>query len=127
MTTGESLSGSEKVRGLQAVLHAALHTGLESAGHARRFRSEIVNYVDDLCVLGKAPAADMLAVVERLTAGLKLSVNERKTRCLRCPEETFEFLGNRIGATIDHMRKGPILAPDPARRASRAPAARSAT
>ena len=28
---------------------------------------------------------------------LKLPVNERKTRCLRCPEEALEFLGYRIG------------------------------
>ena len=71
--------------------------GWKVLGYARHFRSEIVNYADDLCVLGKAPAADMLAVVERLMAGLKLAVNERKTRCLRCPEESFEFLGYRIG------------------------------
>ena len=65
--------------------------------HARRYRSEIVNYADDLCVLGKAPAAEMLATVERLMAGLKLPVNERKTRCLRGTDEAFEFLGYRIG------------------------------
>ena len=33
------------------------------------FRSEIVNYADDLCVLGKAPAADMLAALKRLMGG----------------------------------------------------------
>ena len=69
--------------------------GWKTLGHARRFRAEIVNYADDLCVLGKAPAAETLAAVGRLVAGLKLAVNERKTRCLRCPEEAFEFLGYR--------------------------------
>ena len=64
---------------------------------ARRFRAEIVNYADDICVLGKAPAADMLMAVRRLMDGLKLPINERKTRCLRCPEDAFEFLGYRIG------------------------------
>ena len=59
--------------------------GWKALGHARRFRAEIVNYADDFCVLGKAPAAEMLTAVERLVAGLKLTVNERKTRCLRCP------------------------------------------
>ena len=63
-----------------------LHAGWKALGHARRFRAEIVNYADDFCVLGKAPAAETLAAVERLVAGLKLTVNERKTRCLRCPE-----------------------------------------
>ncbi len=71
--------------------------GWKTLGHARRFRAEIVNYADDLCVLGKAPAAEMLAAVERLVTGLKLTVNERKTRCLRCPEEPMEFLGYRFG------------------------------
>ena len=71
--------------------------GWKALGHARRFRAEIVNYADDLCVLGEAPAAEMLAAVERLMDGLKLAVNERKTRCLRCPEEPMEFLGYRFG------------------------------
>ena len=39
----------------------------------------------------------MLAVVNRLMARLKLPVNAQKTRCLRCPEESLEFLGYRIG------------------------------
>ena len=71
--------------------------GWKVLGHARRYRSEIVNYADDFCVLGKAPAAEMLAAVRRLMEALKLPVNERKTRCLRCPEEPMVFLGYRIG------------------------------
>ncbi len=71
--------------------------GWKALGHARRFGAEIVNYADDFCVLGKAPAAEMLAVVNRLMERLKLPVNVRKTRCLRCPEEPLEFLGYRIG------------------------------
>ena len=71
--------------------------GWKMLGHARRFGAEIVNYADDFCVLGKAPAAEMLAAVNRLMERLKLPVNARKTRCLRCPEEPIEFLGYRIG------------------------------
>ncbi len=71
--------------------------GWKQLGYARRFRAEIVNYADDFCVLGKAPAAEMLAVVNRLMERLKLPVNARKTRCLRCPEEPMVFLGYRIG------------------------------
>ena len=87
--------------------------GWKTLGFARRFRSEIVNYADDLCVLGKAPAAEMLAAVERLMAGLKLPVNERKTRCLRCPEETFEFLGFRVGRNYRPFGKGPYIGTRP--------------
>ena len=87
--------------------------GWKVLGYARRFRSEIVNYADDLCVLGKAPAADMLSVVERLMAGLKLAVNERKTRCLRCPEEAFEFLGYRVGRIHRPTGKGSYIGTRP--------------
>ncbi len=38
---------------------------------------------------------------------LKLPVNERKTRCLRCPEEPFEFLGYRLGRNYRPSGKGP--------------------
>ena len=71
--------------------------GWKALGYARRFGAEIVNYADDFCVLGKAPAAEMLAVVNRLMERLKLPVNAQKTRCLRCSEEPLEFLGYRIG------------------------------
>ncbi len=73
--------------------------GWKLKGYARRFGAEIVNYADDFCVLGKAPAAEMLAAVNRMMGVLKLPVNARKTRCLRCPQEPFEFLGYRIGWT----------------------------
>ena len=71
--------------------------GWKALGHARRFEAEIVNYADDLAVLGKAPAASMLAAVEALMERLKLTVNAEKTRCCRVPEEPIEFLGYRIG------------------------------
>lgn len=89
--------------------------GWKTLGHARRFRAEVVNYADDLCVLGKAPAAETLAAVERLVAGLKLAVNERKTRCLRCPEEAFEFLGYRIGRNYRPHGEGTYIGTRPSK------------
>ncbi len=71
--------------------------GWKQLGYARRFGAEVVNYADDFCVLGKAPAAVMLAAVVRLMERLKLPVNVRKTQCIRCPENPIEFLGYRIG------------------------------
>ncbi len=71
--------------------------GWKKLGYARWFCAEVVNYADDLCVLSKAPAAEVRAVVERLMGRLKLPINGRKTRCLRCPEESFEYLGYRVG------------------------------
>ena len=71
--------------------------GWKVLGYARRFNAEIVNYADDLVVLGKAPSADMLTAFESLMQRLKLTVNAEKTRCCRVPEEPIEFLGYRIG------------------------------
>ena len=89
--------------------------GWKALGHARRFRAEIVNYADDFCVLGKAPAAEMLTAVERLMASLRLPVNERKTRCLRCPEAPLEFLGYRIGRTYRPTGKGAYIGTRPSK------------
>ncbi len=80
--------------------------GWKTLGYAQRFRAEIVNYADDLCVVSKAPAAEVLAAVERLMERLKLPVNERKTRCLRCPEEAFEYLGYRVGRNYRASGRG---------------------
>ena len=71
--------------------------GWKVLGYARRFEAEVVNYADDIVVLGKAPSADMLSAVESLMIRLKLTVNAEKTRCCRVPEESFDFLGYRIG------------------------------
>ena len=89
--------------------------GWKVLGHARRFQAELVNYADDLCVLGKAPAVEMLTAVERLMRGLKLTVNERKTRCLRCPEGAFEFLGYRIGRIHRRTGKGSYIGTRPSK------------
>ena len=71
--------------------------GWKALGYARRFEAEIVNYADDLAVLGKAPAAEMLAAVDALMKRLKLTMNTEKTRCCRLPEDSMTFLGYRIG------------------------------
>ena len=46
-------------------------------------------------------------------AGLKLPVNERKIRCLRCPEGAFEFLGYRIGRVYRRTGKGSYIGTRP--------------
>ena len=71
--------------------------GWKVLGHARRLGAEIVNYADDFVICGKAPAQALRAVVERMMKQLRLPLNATKTRCLRTPEEPFEFLGYRSG------------------------------
>jgi len=71
--------------------------GWKVLGYAERVGAQIVCYADDFCILGHAAAEDMKMVAQRLMDRLKLKLNSQKTRCLRCPEEPFEFLGYRIG------------------------------
>ncbi len=71
--------------------------GWKRLGYAERFDAQIVCYADDFCILGRVPATEMKAVAQVLMEKLKLKLNTQKTRCLRCPEEPFEFLGYRIG------------------------------
>ena len=71
--------------------------GWKLLGYAERFGAQIVCYADDFCILGHAAAEDMKMVAQHLMDKLKLQLNSQKTRCLRCPEEPFEFLGYRIG------------------------------
>ena len=71
--------------------------GWKRLGHAQQFGAEIVNYADDIVICGKAPAEAMRAAAEQIMERLRLPLNATKTRCLRTPEEPFEFLGYRIG------------------------------
>ena len=93
--------------------------GWKVLGYARRFEAEIVNYADDFVVLGKAPPADMLAAVESLMKRLKLAVNAEKTRCCRVPEESFDFLGYRIGRNYRPKGKGSYIGTRPSKASVR--------
>jgi RNA-directed DNA polymerase len=67
-------------------------------GHERRLQAHVVNYADDLvicCRPGKGQQA--MAVFRALMTRLGLTVNERKTRLVKLPEESFDFLGYTVG------------------------------
>ena len=67
-------------------------------GHEQRLQAHVVNYADDLvicCRPGSGAAA--MAVFRDLITRLGLTVNERKTRIAKLPEESFDFLGYTIG------------------------------
>ena len=85
--------------------------GWKVLGYQQRFCAEIVNYADDFCVVGKAASEEMLEAVKRIMEELKLEVNERKTRCLRCPKEALEFLGYRYALRSRARAGGKIPAP----------------
>ena len=71
--------------------------GWKGLGYARRFKAGVVNYADDIVILGKESAATMREAVEDVMKRLKLPLNAEKTRCVRVPEESFNFLGYRVG------------------------------
>lgn len=71
--------------------------GWKVLGYAQRFEAGIVNYADDIVILGKESAATMREAVEDVMKRLKLPLNAEKTRCVRVPEESFDFLGYRVG------------------------------
>ena len=89
--------------------------GWKKLGYARRYCAKIVNYADDVCVLGRAPSAEMLTAVKRLMDKLKLPVNKQKSRCLRYPDEAFEFLGYRIGRNYRRNGKGSYIGTRPSK------------
>lgn len=67
-------------------------------GHAQRHQAEVVNYADDfviLCQPGHGEAA--MATMRRLMTKLGLTVNEKKTRLVKLPDDTFDFLGYSVG------------------------------
>jgi RNA-directed DNA polymerase len=70
----------------------------ERFGHRKQLNAYVVNYADDLvicCRPGNGSAA--LATMRQLMTRLGLTVNEAKTRLVRLPEESFDFLGYSIG------------------------------
>ena len=71
--------------------------GWKGLGYARRFKAGVVNYADDIVILGKESAATMREAVEDVMKRLKLPLNAEKTRCVRVAEESFDFLGYRVG------------------------------
>jgi len=71
--------------------------GWKVLGHERRLGACLVNYADDFVICCRGSAAEALAVMRDMMAKLKLTVNDKKTRLCRLPEETFDFLGYTIG------------------------------
>jgi group II intron reverse transcriptase/maturase len=67
--------------------------GWRKLGHAQRLNAVIVNYADDFVICCRGTAAQALAAMQDMMAKLKLTVNPRKTRVCRLPEEAFDFLG----------------------------------
>jgi hypothetical protein len=71
--------------------------GWKKLGHEKRLKAYIVNYADDLVICCRAQAAAALVTMRDMMTRLKLTVNEKKTRVCKLPEEKFDFLGYSFG------------------------------
>jgi RNA-directed DNA polymerase len=71
--------------------------GWKVLGHEARLDAHIVNYADDFVICCRGSAAEAMTAMRTMMTKLKLTVNERKTRLCRGPDEPFNFLGYTIG------------------------------
>jgi hypothetical protein len=71
--------------------------GWKVLGHERRLGAKVVNFADDLRICCRGNGEEAMAVMRELMQRLKLPVNEAKTRLVRVPDESVEFLGYTIG------------------------------
>ncbi len=71
--------------------------GWKQLKHEKRLQAFIVNYADDLVICCRRQADEALAKMRDMMLKLKLTVNEKKTRVCRLPEEKFDFLGYTFG------------------------------
>ena len=75
----------------------------------------IVNYADDFVICCRGTADEAMDAMRQLMERLKLTVNEEKTSLRRLPEESFKFLGYRIGRCYCPRTGRPYIGTRPAK------------
>ena len=88
--------------------------GWKRGEHEQRLQARIVNYADDFVILSRGHAEEALAAMQGMMRKLKLTVNERKTRCGSVPGEPFTFLGFTFGQQTSWRTGRAYVAPAPA-------------
>lgn len=84
----------------------------------RRCEAQIVNYADDFVVLCRpGRAAEVLVQVRQWTVGLKLTLNEAKTRLCNAWKESFRFLGYELGPLMNRRTWRRYLGARPSKKA----------
>jgi RNA-directed DNA polymerase len=71
--------------------------GWKVLGHEQRLRAYIVNYADDFVICCRGTAKQAMAAMRQMMRGLRLAVNEEKTRQCSVWDEAIDFLGYTIG------------------------------
>lgn len=87
----------------------------EELGLERKFQSRIVNYADDFVILTRGRAQQAINAARQLLRGMKLTLNETKTRICQARQESFDFLGYTFGVQY-RWGGSKTLAPAPSKR-----------
>jgi len=90
--------------------------GWKTLGHQQQFRARIVNYADDFVICCRGTAEKAMTTMRSMMERLKLTVNERKTKLCRLPEQTFDFLGYTFGRYYSGKTGRAYLCPQPSRK-----------
>jgi hypothetical protein len=91
--------------------------GWKTLGHERRLDAHIVNYADDFVIVMRPGQAEKaLDQMRKIMERLRLTVNEKKTRICRLPEETFDFLGYTFGRQYAKPTGRKYLGPKPSKK-----------
>jgi RNA-directed DNA polymerase len=90
--------------------------GWKQQGWERRLGARIVNYADDFVILCRGSASEARERMQKIMNVLKLTVNEKKTKTCRVPEESFDFLGFTIGRCYSKQTGRAYLGTRPARK-----------
>jgi RNA-directed DNA polymerase len=83
----------------------------------RKHAARIINYADDFVVVARKGAAEVLTQVRRWLAGMKLTLNETKTRIVNAKEESFRFLGYELGPLMNKRTQRRYLGAQPSKKA----------
>lgn len=87
--------------------------GWKTQTTTRTLPARIVNYADDFVICCRSRADEAMTQMRTMMERLKLTVNERKTRLCRLPEETFDFLGYTFGRHYSPKTGKAYLGPKP--------------
>jgi group II intron reverse transcriptase/maturase len=92
--------------------------GWKQRGYDRRFGAKIINYADDFVICCKRNGAEALEAMRGIMEGLKLTVNEEKTKLCIVPEDRFIFLGHEFGWLYSFKKQKRYIGVRPARKAT---------
>jgi len=88
-----------------------------ASGLGQKYGARLINYADDFVVVAYTGTAEVLKRVKRWLCGMKLTLNETKTRLLDGSRECFRFLGYELGPMVDYRTRRTYLGAQPSKKA----------